>query len=72
MAIYGLRFMSLPLITAVPRVEFAGPPLLAMRAPGSREFLNCCPFRATVGGDTKELECLTVLPGTLEGKVGLA
>ena len=62
--------MSLPLITAVPRVEFAGPPLVAMRAPGSREFLNCCPFRATVDGCTVRLECLIVLPGPLEDKLG--
>jgi hypothetical protein len=63
--------MLLPLITAVPRVELAGPPLVAMRAPGSREFLNFCPFRATVDGCAARLECLIVLPGRSEDKLGL-
>ena len=56
--------MSLPLIAAVPRAEFAEPPLVAMRAPGSREFLNCCPFKAMVGAGTVMLGCLRGLFGT--------
>jgi len=63
MGIYGLRFMLVPLIAAVPLAAASGPPLLARRAPGSRALLNCCPFTETVAGGTGALRWLTVLFG---------
>jgi hypothetical protein len=63
--IQGLGLMLLPLIPAVARVEFAGPPLVARRAPGLREFLNCCPFMDAAGSETGVERWLLVLFGTV-------
>ena len=59
--IQGLGFMPVPSIDAVPRAAVAPPPLAAMRAPGSREFLNCCPLRKAAGEGWVTLLRLTVL-----------
>lgn len=57
--------MLVPLIAAVPLGEAGGPPLTAKCAPGSREFLNCCPFTETAEGGADGLRWLTALFGTL-------
>jgi len=63
--IQGLRFMSVPLIAAVPLAIVAGPPLAVRRAPGLREFLRCCPFTETADGRTDWLRRLTACFGVL-------
>jgi hypothetical protein len=45
-SIQGLGFMLVPLSAAVPLAVVEVPPLLASRAPGLREFLNCWPLKA--------------------------
>ena len=56
--------MLVPLMAAVPLGEVGGPPLTAKRAPGLREFLNCCPFKGTADGGA-DGRWLTPLFGTL-------
>ena len=55
--------MLVPLISAVP-LGAVSPPLRAKRAPGSRAFLNCCPFTETADEGTG-LRRLTILLGML-------
>jgi len=56
--------MLVPLIAAVPLAAVSDPPMLAGRAPGSRELSNCRPFTATVAGETGAMWRLPVLLGT--------
>jgi hypothetical protein len=53
--------MPVPLIAAVPLAIVAAPPLAARCAPGSREFLNRCPFTETADEGTDGLRRLTTL-----------
>lgn len=69
--IQGFRFISLPLIAAVPHIECAGPPLTARCAPGSLEFLNCCPFKAGFAEETGMAGRFEVVLGTAERTVKL-